>query len=1163
MSEATQSVCPTCGASLSRSSIGGVCMQCLGRLALGGPQAIEPGRRLESIGDYELLEEIARGGMGVVYRARDRRLKRLVAIKLLLRGDLADADARRRFELEAEAAAALQHPGIVTVFEVGESAGEHFIAMELIEGASLDEALRNGPMSPERAARCLHAIAEAVAYAHGRRVLHRDLKPSNILLDANGRPRITDFGMARLADSNASLTLAGRTFGSPNYMPPEQADPFHGPATPASDVFSLGAVLYHALTGRPPFVAETLAGTLRQVLESTPIPPRRLHPKIPADLETICLKCLEKQPSHRYASAQELADDLARFLRGEPVTARPVSGVARAWRWARRHPALASVSVGLFLALTAIAIITSITSVRVAHSQREAEQRAEESRRNLIHSLVVTGNRYLASDDAQRALPWFLQARELEKDFAERRVHETRLATTLRYVPELTRVWSLDRRVEWLDLSPDGSRVICADGSPRVHVWPIGSDDPNDLVIERGGPIFFATFSPDGRRILTSGERQSMLMDAAGNRIGEPFAHVLHFRGVSQRLFPVFSADGKKLLTATTNRVVLRSSEDARAISRTLSFPATVKAIALFPDGHRCAVATDDKRISIIDAVTGERAGPELQTIEPVRVLALNSTATRLAGISGGNRINVWDLNDTNSAPLEFLHANFTYQCDFVLNDRGILTTSYENSARLWDAASGKLLHVLRHDGGVYRGLQINTNGLVVFGSWDGTARVWDLNRGLPAAQPHIVHGGPVLALAVDRARNHILTGSWDGTVRLHELAAGLPTSLERPAITTPAAFPRFVALGIRTTNAALADPFSGKRIGPSLPHTRGIQAFGIATNAEIFATLIRDGRVTLWNARNGEKHRELTNTLARDIELTPDGKRLLAIQTNGLVRLFDTSTERGIEASSNSLPPIRSLVLSADSRNVAMLGLDGCVRIASTDDGQLLSGPFGPRNGAALIVWSPDGSSVAVASGGVTSLGSSEQSVQLWNVKSGKDTGPVFQHRDDIRAIAFSSDGEWLATGSEDYDAKVWNRRTGQVIGQPLRHSGWVVVLAFSPDGKILATGSSDGFLRLWQLPNGEPIGPAMRTLTEPRFLAFDAACESLVIGFANRCLRWDLALPANARANLAEYVTLASGMRLSPEGVLQPLAGAELVQLWTKRQHAKAGEIALRKVP
>lgn len=311
--------------------------------------------RVRYFGDYELLEEVARGGMGVVYKARQVSLNRIVAVKMILAGQFADESAVRRFRQEAEAAANLDHPHIVPVFEVGEHAGQQYFSMGFIAGQSLAEKLLAGPLSPREAAELMEKVARAVQYAHDKGVIHRDLKPANVLLDQEGRPRVTDFGLAKLSAREESLTETGQAIGTPGYMPPEQVE--GKSAGPQSDVYGIGAILYALLTGRPPFQAATLIETLQQVRHSEPVPPRQLNPSVPRDLDTIVRKCLEKWPEWRYATAQELADELSRFLAGEAIHARRPGWAEQAVRWIgkqRRSVALAVGAVAATLVLTIV-----------------------------------------------------------------------------------------------------------------------------------------------------------------------------------------------------------------------------------------------------------------------------------------------------------------------------------------------------------------------------------------------------------------------------------------------------------------------------------------------------------------------------------------------------------------------------------------------------------------------------------------------------------------------------------------------------------------------------------------------------------------------------------------------------------------------------------------
>ncbi len=272
---------------------------------------------LGGFGNYDLLEELGHGGMGVVYKARQRSLHRVVALKMLLGGQFAGKVALGRFRAEAELAAQLQHPNIVAIHEIGEQDGLPYFTMDFVAGRSLVDLVRDHPLPAPAAATYVQIIAKAIHYAHEQGVLHRDLKPSNVLIDAFDQPRITDFGLAkRLTGSTSDLTVSGQALGSPNFMPPEQAAGKHKTSGPTSDIYGLGAILYYLITARPPFMAENASAAVRQVLENDPVSPRVLNPGVPRDLETICLKCLQKEPEQRYASAQEVADELGRFLRG-------------------------------------------------------------------------------------------------------------------------------------------------------------------------------------------------------------------------------------------------------------------------------------------------------------------------------------------------------------------------------------------------------------------------------------------------------------------------------------------------------------------------------------------------------------------------------------------------------------------------------------------------------------------------------------------------------------------------------------------------------------------------------------------------------------------------------------------------------------------------------
>jgi len=445
-----------------------------------GPDCVDPLLGIvRYIGDYELLAELGRGGMGVVYKARQASLKRLVALKMILAGGHAGAADLARFRTECEAIARLQHPNIVQVYEVGEHEGKPFFSLEFCPGGSLDKKLDGTPWQPGDAARLLETLARAMHAAYEKKVIHRDLKPANILLSEKGLAKITDFGLARKIDE-AGQTASAAVMGTPSYMAPEQAEGKKD-VGPAADVYALGAILYECLTGRPPFKAATPLDTAMQVVSDEPVPLRRLQSKTPVDLETICLKCLQKEPMKRYTTALELAEDLQRFQAGRPVLARPVGQVERGWRWCRRNPAVAGLvaTVALTLLLGAgVATVLAVRADREANQARIERDRADEEARK-------------AQSNAERA--------EAEKAKKEEQLKRAEMSA---YVNRITLA-----QVEW----DHGSAALAWDHLEACQ-WDLRGWEHRYLVTlfnknalkGRTAEVSSVAFSPDGKHIVSA-----------------------------------------------------------------------------------------------------------------------------------------------------------------------------------------------------------------------------------------------------------------------------------------------------------------------------------------------------------------------------------------------------------------------------------------------------------------------------------------------------------------------------------------------------------------------------------------------------------------------------------------------------------------------------------
>jgi serine/threonine protein kinase/Tfp pilus assembly protein PilF len=429
-------VCAECGATVFADAPQGVCSVCLFRTGLASlenenDEPFEPtiARMLKDFGDYELLEEIGRGGQGVVYRARQKSLNRIVALKVIGLAHWATEAHVKRFRMEAEAAAHLDDPRIVPIYEIGERDGACYFSMKFIEGDQLDKIIGSELMPVRKAAELTAKLARTLDYAHQHGVLHRDVKPGNILIDAKGEPHLTDFGLARLVETESTVTRTLEVLGTPSYMAPEQAAGNNTQLTSATDVYGLGAVLYQLLTGHPPFAGATTYETVRMVLETQPRPPRLCNHKVDRDLETICLKCLEKEPARRYASAQALAEDIERFLRNEPIRSRRSSQLEHAWRWCKRKPVVASLIAALTI-VVAIGLAGALLELRRVQAERvlvrranlpeqaKARLAAEQTKNPAAYDAYLRGRTFPGGWHEEGAIRLFQEAVKLEPSFA-------------------------------------------------------------------------------------------------------------------------------------------------------------------------------------------------------------------------------------------------------------------------------------------------------------------------------------------------------------------------------------------------------------------------------------------------------------------------------------------------------------------------------------------------------------------------------------------------------------------------------------------------------------------------------------------------------------------------------------------------------------------------
>jgi WD40 repeat protein/serine/threonine protein kinase len=987
--------------------------------------------------DYVLLERIAAGGMGVVDKAWQPGLNRVVALKRMLGGRFSSPEERRRFRIEAESTGRLQHAGIVPVYEVGEHDGQLFFSMGFIDGVSLKTRLAENPLEPREAAELILKVARAVDYAHTQGIIHRDLKPANILIDSRGNPLVTDFGLAKQTESDSGLTATGQVLGTPSYMPPEQAWGESSSIGPASDVYALGATLYCALTGRPPFQAATAVETLSQVLTQDPVPPRQLNPLISVDLETICLKCLRKAREQRYATMSAFADELERFLAGRPILARPVGVAEQLWRWTKRNPLVSRLIISIALLLTLFSTVSTVFYLREAGLVAEKDQLFIEERKQARRANDRANLAQVRAEQAQtfaRLAEERRLAETKQRSLADQRKTEAEFHNYVSNIRLAAAKWELNRigdmravldesrpqagardfrSWEWnylwnlchssvrtwqtdrtpvcaIRYSPEGKSVLTGNSGGSAYSWDPWLEGRRGL-LSPDGPEGIYCFSPNGIWLAASlvGGQVSIVNTATGAEVFRLAGHAVdpERKRMSRIMTMAFSRDGQFLATGSGDDMTARVySMERRAEVHVLPVLGDPLGMAFSPDGNLLAVAN--------------YVGPELT---------------------------IWDLQ-TAKLSRTLIHQKQSLSVDFHPDGTKLVTGGDFGRLMVWDVETGdELVSVDAHREQVQSLCYSPDGRLIASGGSEGIL-LWDSETG-ERVQHLKGHAESVSALAFSPDGNWLASGDRAGEVHVWSTVAGISplsvdTSVNRDAWNGVIEVkPQIRELG-----------FSGDGEQLLTASFRGYWA----PRRTSYVTV--DSDVQLWDLTSGRLAKSFTSVDLAVTAISPQGDLVLCSQREGSRLLgWDVSQGRWKFAVA-APPPISPLDLFP-----WLVQADGFHR-----DGQLFAG-----------------------------RSTEDQLARIWKCETGAEVVRLTGHTGCVLSVAFNRTGDRIVTGCHDGVVRIWRAADGSLEQVLKGHSGIVTSACFSPNGDrvVSASGMSwnggrgDHSVRTWDASSGKEL--------------------------------------------------------------------------------------------
>ena len=913
---------------------------------------------------YVIECELGRGGMGIVYRARDTQLNRTVALKLILAGSLADKQTLDRFQAEALAVAALSHPNVVQIHDTGEHGGNPFLVLEHVDGGTLASRIPKGGLDPTEAATILESLAMAVDSAHRAGIIHRDLKPANILFTTKGAPKISDFGLVKRLDSDSSRTRIGDFIGTPAYMSPEQAAGNARLVGPEADVYSLGAILFECLVGRPPFVGSSVPDVLRQVREDDPVPPRRIRPRVPADLESVCMKCLEKDPAHRYGGGDSLARDLRNFLSGKP-TERPTSA------WRKLEAELYAKNIALAERECAAGRPQYATPYLDACP---AEWRGWEWR--CLRGLLGQPLKLREHSDVVYGVTFSRDGRQIASvsDDHTLRIWDAETGRLVSVINDIVDQLYTPR------FTPDGTRVITASQSGFVQIWDLANGVPSNLE-GHSDVVVGIDLSPDGRWIASASDDTTVRIWDLESQIA---VRVLH--GHSDMVNAVaFSPDASMLASAGYDQTVrvweTRSGRELHRLDRHGGFVWTV---AFSPDGKMLASAGGEGIIRIWNSLTGEEIHELAGHSGVIWSLAFTPDGTRLASAGWDKTVRLWDPRTGQEMVRFQSHQDAVNSIAFSPDGTILASASDDRTIALWvakteenPATPGAIS--LREGTGSTLGLSFSPDGLFLAAAGeDHIGRIWDVQNATLALRLN-GHLALVGGVAHGPDGRLVATAGADKTVRLWSTQTGEELRVLRG-------------------------------------HSDRIYGIAFSPDGRRLATGGWDRTIRIWDVETGETTRMMKghSNWIWSVAYSPDGRRLASSGADRTVRVWhmnddtDTLVLRGHELK------VLGVAFSPDGETVASAGGDGIIKIWDISRGVERRSLAGHGDRVTGVVFHPGGRHLATSS--------EDQTVRVWDSVTGECVRIFSGHARTVATVAFNPRGDQLASAGADGSVRIWS---------------------------------------------------------------------------------------------------------------------------------------------